>query len=160
MNRHAFFVLDGAELIDGLADHVHHAAERAPAHGDGNRPALIDGVHAAHHAFGGFHRDATYAAFAEVLLHFENHVDGSGHGKAVAHDSHGLINRRQVAFVKLHVDGRPRNLNHMSDVLWHKSQLLAARSWLSLSRFHGSIADGETLRIRNHKFCLAGNYQP
>ena len=120
VNRHSFFVFDGAQLIDGLADHVHHASQRASAHGHGNRPALIDGIHAAHHAVGGFHGDATHTAFAQVLLHFEDHVDGRGDGEAVAHNAQRFVNRRQVAFVKLHINCRSGNLNYMSDILWHK----------------------------------------
>ena len=120
----------GPKLIDGLADHVHHAAQRSAAHGHGNRPALVDGLHAAHHAVGGLHGDAAHAAFAQMLLHLENHVDGAGHGEAVAHDFHGLINRRQLPLGKLHVHRRTRNLNYMSYVFWHKlaSSYLAASS--------------------------------
>ena len=69
---------DRAELIDRLSDYVHDPSERAAADGNGDGPALIDGLHAAHHAVGGLHGDAAHAAFAEVLLHFENDVDGSG----------------------------------------------------------------------------------
>ena len=75
-------MLDRTELIDRLADHVHHAAERAVAHGHRDWSALVDGLHAAHHAVGRFHGNAAHAAFAEVLLHFENHVDRGGHGES------------------------------------------------------------------------------
>ena len=108
VDRHSLFVFDGAKLIDWIADHVHHAPQRSAAHGHGDRPALIDGFHAAHHAVGGLHGDAAHAAFAEVLLHLENHIDGIGHGEAVAHDLHGLIDRRQLPFGKLHVHRWPR----------------------------------------------------
>ena len=66
---------DGTELVDRLADHIHHAAERAATNGHGNRSALVNGLHAAHHALGSFHGDATHAAFAQVLLHFDDDVD-------------------------------------------------------------------------------------
>jgi len=51
-----------------------------------------------------------------MLLHLENHVNGTGDGEAIAHHSHRLIDRREVAFVKLHVNRRSRNLNYVSDV--------------------------------------------
>ena len=86
VNRHSLFVFDRAQLIDRFADHVHHAAQRSAAHGHGNRSALVDGLHAAHHAVGGLHGDAAHAAFAQVLLHFKNDVDRGGHVEAVADD--------------------------------------------------------------------------
>ena len=74
VNGHLFVCCDGAEFIHRLADHIHHSSKRAVAHGHGNGSAHIDRLHAAHHAFGGLHGDAAYAAFAQMLLHFENHV--------------------------------------------------------------------------------------
>ena len=72
VNRHPLLVLDGAELIDGFADDIHHTAERSATDGHGDRAALVDGFHAAHHAIGRLHSDAANAAFAEVLLHLED----------------------------------------------------------------------------------------
>ena len=126
MDGHGLGVLDRPQLIHGLADHVHHAAQRAAAHGHRNRSALVDGFHAAHHAFGGFHGDAAHAAFAQVLLHFENHVDRVGHGEAVADDFERLVNRRHGALDKLHVHGGTGNLNYVSNSFWHKTSALAA----------------------------------
>jgi hypothetical protein len=68
----------------------------------------------------------------EVLLHFEDHIDGSGDGEAVADDSDRLINWRQLAFGKLDVDGRAGDLNYVSDVLWHMS-LAFAKQQLAIS---------------------------
>jgi len=119
MNRHSLLVLDRTKLIDGLANHIHHAPQRAVAHGYGDRAACVDGLHAAHHAFGGFHRNTAHAAFAQVLLDLENHVNGARHGEPVAHHSHRFIDRRQFAFGELHIDRRPRNLNYMSYVFSH-----------------------------------------
>ncbi len=120
MDRHGLGVLDRAQLIHRLADHVHHAPQRAAAHGHGDRPALVDGFHAAHHALGGFHGDAAHAAFAQVLLHFENHVDRVGHGEAVADDFQRLVNRRHGAFGELHVHRGTGNLNYVSNSFWHR----------------------------------------
>ena len=96
VNGIALFVFDRAELVDRFADHVHHAAQRAASHGHGDRAALVDGLHAAHHAVGRLHGDAAHAAFAEVLLHFEDDVDGVGTLKPSLTTCNGLINRRQV----------------------------------------------------------------
>ncbi len=119
MNRHSLFELDRTELIHGFADHIHYAAQSSAAHGNGNRPALVNGFHAAHHAVGGRHGDAAYSPFAEMLLHLENHVDGSGHGEAIAHHPHRLINRRQFAFGELDVYRWPRDLNYLSYIFSH-----------------------------------------
>ena len=45
-------------------------------------------------AIGGLHRNAADAAFAEMLLNFEDYVDGRRHGEAVADYAEGLINGR------------------------------------------------------------------
>ena len=44
---------------------------------------------------------------------------GLGHGEALAHHSHRLVDRRQFALGKLHVDGRAGDLNYVSDIFWH-----------------------------------------
>ncbi len=121
VNRHSLFVLDRAELIDRLADHVHHATQCAAADGNRNRSALIDGLHAAHHAVGGLHGDTAHATFSQVLLHFENDADRTGHGEAVAHNLHGLIDGRQLALGELYVDRGARDLDYMSYVFRHKT---------------------------------------
>ena len=125
MNRHSLLVFDRAKLIDRFADHVHYAPQRSAAHGHGDRAALVNGLHAAHHAVGRLHGDAAHAPLAQMLLHLENHVDGIGHGEAVAHHFHGLVDRRQLPFGKLHVHRRPRDLNDMSYVFRHKTSALS-----------------------------------
>jgi hypothetical protein len=112
---------DGAELVHRLADHVEHAAQRLLAHRHADGAAEVDGLHAAHHAVGGFHGHRAHAAFAQVLLHFEDDVDGRGHGEAVADDAQRLIDGRHRRFFKLHVDRRTGNLNYLADVLCHFS---------------------------------------
>ena len=125
VNGHSVFVLDRTQFVDRFADHVHDAAQRAAAHGHGNRSALVDGLHAAHHAVGGLHGDAAHAAFAQVLLHFENDVDRRGHVEAVADDAQRLVNRRQCPFGKLHVHRGTGNLNYLSNVFCHKTSAVA-----------------------------------
>src|SRR5271157_1804004 len=76
----------------------------------------IYGFHAADHAVGRFHGDAADSAFAEVLLHFENYVDGGRDGKAVADDAEGLIDGRHGRFGELHVHGGACDLDYVSDI--------------------------------------------
>src|ERR1700689_1414267 len=123
MDWHGLRVGDGSELVDRLTDHVHDASECATTNGHGNRAALIDSFHTAHHALSCFHSDAADAAFAQVLLHFDDDVYRRGHSKAVAHDAERLIDRRHIGFAKLHVHGRARDLNHISNIFWHISIL-------------------------------------
>jgi len=51
--------------------------ERTTAHGSGNGSALINRFHA-RPCVGRFHGNAAYTAFADVLLYFEDDVDGEG----------------------------------------------------------------------------------
>ena len=116
MNRHSLVEGNRTEIVHGIADDVHHAAERAAADGNGDGAALVDGFHAAHHAFGGFHGDAAHAAFAEMLLHLKNDADGGRHGEAVTDHFQRLIDGRHGRFGKLHVHGGAGDLDYVSDI--------------------------------------------
>ncbi len=94
VDGHARLFADGAELIDRLADDVEHAAQRLFAYGHADGAAEVDGLHAADHAVGGFHGDGAHATLAQVLLDFEDDVDGRGDGEAVAGDAQRLIDGR------------------------------------------------------------------
>src|SRR5208282_735188 len=122
---HGLSVRDGTQLVDGLADHVHHTTERAATNGHGDRSALVNSFHAAHHALGCFHGDAANAAFAQVLLHFDDDIDREGDGEAVAHNTKRLINRRHGGFNELIAHGWAGDLKHISNVFWHKSSALS-----------------------------------
>jgi hypothetical protein len=113
------FRVHRTERVDGFADDVEHAAEGGTADGHGDGAALVDGLHTADHAFGGFHGDATDAAFAEVLLDLEDDVDGRGDGEAVADDAQRLVDRGHGRLFELHVDCRAGNLNYFADVFCH-----------------------------------------
>ena len=121
MDGHARLFADGAELVDRLADDVEHAAQRLLAHGHADGAAEVDGLHAANHAFGGFHGHGADAAFAEVLLHFEDDVDGRGDREAVADDAQRLIDGRHGGFFKLNVYGGAGDLDNFADVFCHCS---------------------------------------
>ena len=82
-------------------------------------PPWSIGLHASHHAIGCFHGYAAHSAFAEMLLHFEDNVDGRRHGEAVADHAKGLIDRGHSRFDELHVDGGAGDLDYVSDIFWH-----------------------------------------
>src|SRR6266852_160140 len=102
------------ELVDRLAENVHHAAERGAADGDGDAVAGIHGFHTADQAFGGLHGDRAHAAFAEMLLDFGGDVDGLGHVEAVAGDTHRVVNRGEMTRFKLNVQHRSDDLDDVA----------------------------------------------
>ena len=112
-----FFALIGPKLVDRLPDDVHHAPKRLATHWNADRPAHIDGFHTAHHAVGRLHGDAPHAAFAEMLLHFEHHVDRRRNGEALADDANSFVDGRQMIRRELHVHGGTGDLNYVSNIL-------------------------------------------
>src|SRR5581483_3394223 len=124
VDGHGLLVSDRTELVHWLANHVHYPPQRAPSHGNRNRPAEVDGFHTAHHAVGRLHGNATHPAFAQVLLHLENDIDRRGHLVAVADHLERLINRRHLGFHELRVDHRAGNLNNVANIFWHKTSAL------------------------------------
>ena len=124
--------VDRAQLVDRIADDVEHAAQGLAAHGHGDGAAQVDGLHAAHHALGGLHGNAAHPAFAQLLLHFQDDVDGRGDGEALAGDAQRRVDRRQRRLGKLHVDRGTRDLNDVSDILSH-NQLSVVSCRLSVA---------------------------
>src|SRR5205823_14230150 len=100
------------------ANHVHDAPQRASTHRDRDWPALVDRLHAAHHAVSSLHSHTTNASFAQMLLDFENDVDRRRHLEPIADHSQSLIDRRHIGRRKLHVYSRTGNLNNMSNIFW------------------------------------------
>ena len=100
MDRVVLVALHRAKLIDRLAEDIHHAPERRTADGHSDAIAGIVRLHAANHAFGRLHRDSADAAFAEVLLHFDDHVERLRHVEAFARDANGVEDCRQVSAFK------------------------------------------------------------
>ena len=72
MDRAAIFHLDRPGFVDRLADDVHDAPERALADGNGDRPAGVGHLLAAHEALRDVHRDAAHRVLAELLGHLEH----------------------------------------------------------------------------------------
>ena len=115
VNRIVRLADERPKLIDGLAEHVHHAAKRRPADRNGDARAGVEGLHAANHAFGRLHGNGAHAAFAKVLLHFDGDVDRLGNVEAFARDANGVVNGRQVSRFKLNVEHRSNDLDDVSD---------------------------------------------
>ena len=124
-----------SQIVDRLADDVEHAAQRSATHGHSDGAALVDGLHAAHHAFGGFHGDAAHAAFAQMLLDLEDDVDGKRNGEPVVDHAQGLVNGGHGGFFELHVHRGTGNLYDSADVFCHNSFVLALRERLRRSQF-------------------------
>ena len=105
-----------AEVVDRIADDVHHPAQRSFANGHGDRTTRVGGFHSPHHAISRQHRNCAHAAFTKVLLHFSNHVDRLGNFEAVRRNPQRLVNRRQMLFSKLNVDDRADDLHDFAGV--------------------------------------------
>ena len=133
MDGHTLGGVHRAKLVHRLADDVEHAAERLAADGHGDGAAEVDGLHAAHHAFGGLHGDAAHAAFAELLLDFQDDVDGCGNVEAFAGDAQRRVDRRQRALGELHVHRGTCDLNDVSDIFCHMYESALRSSPLALS---------------------------
>ena len=122
VNLIALLGFHGAEAVNRLAENIQHPAQSFAADGNGNSLAEIFGLHSADEAFGGLHRDAADTAFAEMLLHFADEVDGVRRIEAFAGDAHGVVDGGQVVFGEFDVDDWADDLNDASDiviVLWH-----------------------------------------
>src|SRR5947209_17965822 len=126
MDRIADLTVDRAKVVHRLAQDVHHATQGAAAdrHSDGT--AGIVGLHPARDALGGLPRNATHAAFPQVLLHFSDDVARLGEIEALAGDAPRLIALRQLVFLEADVDDRPDYLlppAQTGGVLRHASRL-------------------------------------
>jgi hypothetical protein len=152
MDGHAQLLADGAKLVDRLADDVDDAAQRLFAHGYPNGPAEIFDLHAAHHAVGCFHGHRAHAAFAEMLLHFQDDRNGRRNREAVRDDAQRLINGRHRRFFKLHVDRWAGNLNYLADIFCHCSMPFRSLAKIMLSR---KPRIGFDLKLRSIP-CLSG----
>ena len=64
MNRQSLGVLDRSQLIDRLADDVHHTPQRASTYRHRDWTTLINRLHAAHHAVSSLHGHTTNPSFA------------------------------------------------------------------------------------------------
>lgn len=64
--------LDGALLVDGLADHVEDAAQGAGAHGHGDGLPVVLHLLPAHQTLRGVHGNRAHHALPDVLRHLQH----------------------------------------------------------------------------------------
>ena len=130
MNREIRLGVDGTELVNRLAEHVHHATEGGAADRNLDRIAGVHGFHTTNHTLGRLHRDRAYAAFSEMLLDFDGDVERLGNVVAFTGDANRVEDRGQVALFKLDVEHRSDDLHDAADawfVLCHCFSLRAVR---------------------------------
>ena len=106
MDRCAFLFTNRALLVDGVAEHIHDAAQSLCTdwHRDG-RPRIFD-IEASAHTLGRAHRDSANHAVAQLLLHFKRQAFVAHH-QCVIHLRHAIPG-------KLHIDDGANNLYDLS----------------------------------------------
>src|ERR1700722_20201252 len=77
--------------------------------------AKVQRVHATHQPFGGLQRDGAHPAFADMLLHLANNIDGRGNVEALTGDADGRIDQGNVALGELTVHGGSGYLDDFAD---------------------------------------------
>ena len=121
--------IDGPELVDGIANDVHHTAQGRTAHRNRDGAALVNGLHAAHHAFGRLHGDAAHSSFAQLLLDFQDDVEWVGNVVAFAGDAQRRVDGRQRRLGELHVHRGTCDLNYVSNVFRHRNLSQLFSTW-------------------------------
>jgi len=111
---------DLAEAVHGAADDVDDAPQARLADGNHDRGARVLDGHAAHQAVGDVHRDAAHDVVAKVLGHLDDEVV-LGVIDGLVRDGEGRQDGGKFSLCELHVDNRPDDLYHGSDV--HNSLL-------------------------------------
>ena len=93
-------------VVHGITQHVENSAERFLAHRHADGIARIGDGGVARQTVGGVHRDAARGVVTDVLRHL--------HRQGAFADRHGqsVIQRRQLAVFKPHVDNRSHDLYH------------------------------------------------
>ena len=112
VDRVALRVLDRAAFVDGIAGDVKDAAEDTVADGHGDRGAGVEGVAAAHQAFGGSHRHGADESVAEVLLDLEDQLGGLSFDLIV--DLDRVVDLRDLVGGELDVDDGAEDLGDRS----------------------------------------------
>ena len=100
---------DRTLLVDGLAEHVHDAAEGAFAHGHRDRGAGVDGFHATDQTVGAAHGHRANAVIAEELLNLSSQSNVLSCG-VFALDPQSVVDARQLAGGEFNVEHRTNDL--------------------------------------------------
>ena len=112
----------GGLVVHGLTQQVEHAAQTLVAHGHFDGFAGIHGFGAAHQTIGAVHCNAANHVIAGVLCHLDHQLF------AVVVDLDGVEQLRQLAILKLDVQHRADDLEHLADMFFgHRLQLLFDR---------------------------------
>ena len=114
MDRITLFGGDSAEVVNRLADDVQDAPQSDLADGHRDRPARVNRLHAAHHAFGRLHRDGADAPLAQVLFDFADDVNRRRHIEAFRDDAQRRVNLRQILLAKFHVNDGADDLHDLA----------------------------------------------
>ena len=106
MDRCALLFTNRALLVNGVAKHIHNAAQglRADRHRNG-RPRIFD-IKASAHALGRAHRDSANHAVAQLLLYLKRQAFVAHH-QCVIHLRHAIPG-------KLDIDDGANNLYDLS----------------------------------------------
>ena len=116
MNRVPPFRFNRAGLVHRFTDHIHDATERRLPNWNADRRTLVFGQHPADHAVGRLHGNTPDPSFAQVLLHFNDHIERLWNVKAFTCDAQRVVDRRLLALFELHVEGRTDHLNDFPNV--------------------------------------------
>ena len=115
MYREVMLGFYGPAFVHGLADHVQNAPQRLFAHGHADAGPGIHGVLAADEPLGGIHGDAANGVLTQVLRDLHHQVPLLIVDRLVG-DLDGVVDRRQGAVGKLHVDHGPQDLSNLAHV--------------------------------------------
>jgi len=141
VDRPPLALVDGATLVDDVAEHVEDAPQRALAHGHRDRPAGVHHGGAACQAVGGVERHRAHAVVAQVLLHLGH----QGRLAVAARDLDRVVDGRQpvgeagVDHHSLDLEDGPR----ASSVVSHVSRSLLGNE----SSYSSASAPPTTSRI-------------
>ncbi len=100
--------------VHRFAQHVEHAPQRLGTHRHRDGAALVGGVHAALQSVRRFHRDGTHPVFTQVLLHFDDDVNGVGAG--LSGNTDGVVDGRQIATGEFDVHDGPDDLDDLANL--------------------------------------------
>ena len=103
----------GFALVNRLANHIQDTAQGLFADRDSNHIAGIADRNAPYQTLGAVHGNAAHGVFSEVLGHFEDEIPFLVADGRVC-DLKRVIDRRQVAALKLNVDHRAHHLDNFS----------------------------------------------
>ena len=108
--------IDGAQLVDGLADDIHDSAENVGAYRNRDgAPGVLDGQ-AAGESIRSVHRDTADRVFTEVHRNLNDQVVFLVADEGIAHGESG-VDVREFSGWKFHIHYGARDLDDLSGVV-------------------------------------------